>query len=284
MAISFPSSANAIHQPLADFIDQLKGQVTTQKAKLDDIQSPVYTPSALADSANQLNSLRGELNTLLFSAFVIGFTPYQYRVGNDGKLSANTALAFAAEKLTDNKEPITANYGLALVISAASKSQLASQLQSLVNLLPFPEWVNCFHLSAKNAVMAVEKMQVPTARLNPHWRADDFSNNQPLANTYAYLDAELATSESVAESATNPVERLKQLADKKNQVLSKLLDDMGAFIASFYGDCTAIKLTGTPSQMAKQLSETSVSEQAYSSVFLLVSDDEPTFFYQMVGV
>lgn len=284
MGISFPSSANAIHQPLADFIDQLKGQVTTQKAKLDDIQSPVYTPSALADSASQLNALRAELNTLLFSGFVIGFTPYQYRVGNDGKLSANTALAFAAEKLTDSKEPITGNYGLALVVSAASESQLASQLESLVSLLPFPEWVNCFHLSAKHAVMAVEKMQVPTARLNPHWRADDFSNNQPLADTFAYLDAELATSESVAESATNPVERLKQLADVKNQVLSKLLDDMAVFIASFQGECTAIKLTGTPSQMAKQLNETSVSEQAYSSVFLLVSDDEPIFFYQMVGV
>lgn len=284
MTISFPSSANAIHQPLADFIEQLKGQVTTQKAKLDDIQSPVYTPSALADSASELNALRDELNALLFSGFAIGFNPYQYRIGNDGKLSANTALSFAAEKLTDSKEPITGNYGLALVVSAASESQLASQLESLVSLLPFPEWVNCYHLAAKNAVMAVEKMQVPTARLNPHWRADDFSNNQPLADTFAYLDAELATSESVAESATNPVERLKQLADVKNQVLSKLLDDMAVFIASFQGDCTAIKLTGTPSQMAKQLSETSVSEQAYSSVFLLVSDDEPTFFYQMVGV
>lgn len=284
MAISFPSSADAIHQPLADFINQLKGQVSRQKAKLDALSSPVHTPSDLVDNASELNALRDELNALLFSGFAIGFTPYQYRVGNDGKLSANAALSFAAEKLTDSKEPITGQYGLALIVSASSESQLASLLQTLVSLLPFPEWVNGCHLAAKHAVMDIEKMQVPSTRLNPHWRADDFANNAPLADAFVYLDTELAVSESVAESATSPVERLKQLADRKDQVLSQLLDDVSAFIATFAGDCTAIKLTGTPSQMAKQLLDTNVSEQAYSSVFLLVSEDEPTFFYQMVEV
>lgn len=284
MAISFPDSANAIYQPLADFIDQLKGQVNSQKAKLDDLQSPVYTPSSLASSAAELNALRNELNALLFSGFAIGFNPYQYRIGNDGKLSANTALTFAAEKLHDSRDAITGSYGLALIVSASSESVFAQNLQTIIQLMPFLEWTHCYHLAAKHAVIPVEKMQVPTARLNPRWRADDFQFSEPLTGTYQYLDAELATSESVAESATNPVDRLKQLADKKNQVLSKLVNDMNAFIATFQGDCTAIKLTGTTSQMAKQLQETTVSEEPYSTVFVMVSDTVPTFFYQMVGV
>lgn len=283
-SIQFPQVAENIHNDLSDFISKLKGHINTQSGKLDKLTSPLHTPSELADDAKNLIELREQLNALLFSGHAIAFTPYQYRIGNKQTLSADTAAEFASEKLTDQRDPIQGKHGLALFVTDYNQSTFANSLISITQILPFPEWLAVADKAAKNAVLDIEKMQVPDAKLNPYWRNEDYSNQNPLDTTEQLLGSELAQAESVAESDISPVDRLKQLATIQNESLTQLLDDTNNFISLFNGQVYALKLTGTPDNMAKQLREASISSEPYSTLFLMVSNDEPTFFYEMVNV
>lgn len=279
--IAFPSTAQGIHNQLSSFISQLKTHVSSQAGKLDALD--VHTPSELATEAVSLSDINEQITHLLFTGYGLAFTPYQYRIGNDGLLSADTALAFAAEKLTDSLDPVHGSYGLALAVTASDESTLASRLQTITKLLAFPEWLAAADHAAKHAVLAIEKLQIPGERLNPYWHTDDYALEQPLANTQWQLYAESATAEATAESNIKPTDRLKQLATQQNTRLTQLLTDMTQLIALFSGSCSAIKLTGTPDQMAKTLKESSISGEPYSVLFLLLSDTKPTFFYEMVN-
>jgi len=280
--IRFPPSTQNIHDQLSSFIGQLKAHVSNQAEKLDELV--IHTPSELAEDAVNLSGINDQITNLLFTGYGLAFTPYQYRIGNDGLLAADTALSFAAEKLTDSLDLVNGSYGLALVVTASDESTLASRLQAITKLLAFPEWLAAADHATKHAVLAIEKLQIPGERLNPYWHADDYALQQPLASTQVQLCAENATIEAIAESNISPTDRLKQLATQQNTRLTQLLADMTQLIALFSGSCSAIKLTGTPNQMAKTLKESSISSEPYSVLFLLVSSTKPTFFYEMVNV
>lgn len=283
-SIRFPSSTQNIHDQSKSFIEQLKSHTSSQAGKLDKLSSPLHTPSELASEAQNLIDLREQLNALLFSGHACAFTPYQYRIGAKQMLSADTAATFAAEKLTDQLDPIQGQHGLALFITAYNESTFASNLANIVKILPFPEWLAVADKAANNAVLEIEKMQTPETKLNPYWRGENYSNQNPLNTTEHLLGSEVAQAEAVTESNLKPTERLKQLATLQSDSLTQLLDDSANFISLFNGQVYAIKLTGTPRNMAKQLREASVSSEPYSTLFLMISDDEPTFFYQMVNV
>lgn len=283
-SIKFPSTTQGIHKQLATFIGQLKSHVSSQAGKLDKLSSPLHTPSELTSDAQNLIDLRDQLNALLFSGHACAFTPYQYRIGTNQTLSADSAAEFAANKLTDQHDSIQGQHGLALFVTAYNESTFASNLTSITKILPFPEWLAVADKAAKNAVLDIEKMQVPDAKLNPYWRNEDYSSQNPLDTAEQLLGSEIAQAEAVAESDISPVERLKQLATIQNESLNQLLNDTNNFISLFNGQVYALKLTGTPDNMAKQLREASISSEPYSTLFLMVSNDEPTFFYEIVNV
>ncbi len=280
--IAFPTTAQGIHDQLSSFISQLKTHVSSQAGQLEGLD--IHTPSELAVDATSLSGISEQITNLLFTGYALAFTPYQYRIGNDGRLAADTALTFAADKLTDSVDSIKGKHGLALAVTASDESTLAKRLQAITQLLAFPEWLAAADHAAKHAVLAIEKLQIPGERLNPYWHADDYALQQPLASTQVQLYAENATAEATAESNIKPTDRLKQLATQQNTRLTQLLADMTQLIALFSGSCSAIKLTGTPNQMAKTLKESSISSEPYSVLFLLVSNTKPTFFYEMVNV
>ncbi|NAW59635.1 MULTISPECIES: hypothetical protein [unclassified Vibrio] len=282
--ITFPHAAQSIHAQASGFIGQLKSHVASQASQLDKLSRSLHTPSELADSAAGLAALREQLNSLLFSGFAVALTPYQYRIGTQQRLSADTAATFAAQKLTEQYDPVSGKHGLALVITGSTESTFAANLSAITTLLAFPEWLAVTDHAQKNAILAIEKMQIPARRLNPYWRTDDYAYQAPLSTTQHYLSAELAQAQACAESAVSPVERLKQLAALQSQTMDTLLTDVSNFIRLFQGQCYAVRLTGTPANMAKQLRETRISAEPYSTLFLMVSDQEPTFFYQMVNV
>lgn len=281
--LQFPETTQSIHDQLTGFINQLKSHVSEQSAKLDEIES-LHTPSSLAGDASSLINLRNELNDLLFSGHAIALTPYQYRIGNNGVLSADTAASFAADKLTEQLDSINASYGLALVITASNESTFAKNVQSITNVLAFPEWLATADKAAQNAVLELNKMQIPQKRLNPYWRNDNYALQKPLFDTEQLLNDEIAQAEAVAESNTKPTDRLKQLAQKQSESLTQLLNSVSTLISLFNGQCYAIKLTGSPANMADQLRDSVTSSEPYSTLFLMASDKEPTFFYEMVDV
>lgn len=280
--VAFPGTAQGIHDQLSNFINQLTTHVSSQAGQLDDLG--IHTPSELAEDAASLSGINDQITNLLFTGYALTFTPYQYRIGNNGLLAADTALAFAADKLADSLDPVHGAFGLALAVTASDESTLARRLQTITKLFAFPEWLAATDHATKHAVLAIEKLQIPGERLNPYWHTDDYALQQPLASTQAQLYAENATVEATAESNISPTDRLKQLATQQNTRLTQLLADMTQLIALFSGSCSAIKLTGTPNQMAKTLKESTISGEPYSVLFLLVSDTKPTFFYEMVNV
>ena len=99
-----------------------------------------------------------------FSGHAIALNPYQYRIGNNGVLSADTAASFAADKLTEQLDSINASYGLALVVTASNESTFAKNVQSITNVLAFPEWLATADKAAQNAVLELNKMQIPQKR------------------------------------------------------------------------------------------------------------------------
>lgn len=282
--LQFPSATADIHAEVTSFINELKTHVSNQAGNLDELSSPFHTPSDISESAAELSALRDELNSLLFSGHAIALTPYQYNIGNDQFLSADSALNFAAQKLTDQYDSIKGSFGLALIITGYSESVFANNLVTLTNVLAFPEWKAVADHASKNAVLEIEKMQIPATRNNPYWRQDDYGHQTPLSESEQLIGSEISLAEAAAESATSPVERLKQLATLQNQMADELISNVESIISLFSGQCYAVKLSGTPQQMAETLQDTTISTDPHSTMFLMVSEQEPTFFYQMVGV
>lgn len=278
--IKAPGTITDVHQQASDFIEQLKMQIDTRSLNLNNIDG-LHSPSPLASDATKLKPLRAQINDLLFAGNAIAFNPYQYRIGNDGVLSADSAKAFASEKLTEQLDSISARYGLALVVTAGNESQFAENLQTIIKLLPFPEWIQTATSAANHAVLTIESAQIPAKRFNPYWRDDDYSLQQPLARSEQLTGDELAQGESVAESGVSPVSRLQELAAIQVNRLSKLVTDTNNFLNTFTGQCYAIKLTGTPRDMARQLDDITISSEPLSALFLMTSNDEPVFFYEM---
>ncbi|MGL4712275.1 MAG: hypothetical protein ACRCWP_06850 [Shewanella sp.] len=287
-SISYPESIKSIALPANDFAQAMIEQVRVTQTRLDALPA-LHSPSPLSEQASQLQGLSDELMQLQCQGVSLCVTPYQYGVGLNGTLSADTALAFAAQQLL-NEAAYSASglgalvHGVALVVTAPTQSQFASRLSAVTDVLAFPQWLALSNLAAKHAVLAIERAQIPKARPAPYWQAINVSDCAPLHPINDTLSKGISVTGACATNAVSPVERLTQLAQKQVDRLALLQKHLQSLNALFSEQVYATTLSGLPAVMAKQLRDFRTDNQPHSTVLIVLCDTPPVFLNEALGL
>lgn len=284
--IQYPKSVLSIAQSAGDFSLAMIEQVRATQARLDALPA-LHSPSPLSEQASQLQGLSDELMQLQCQGVSLCVHPYQYGVGLNGTLSADTALAFAAQQLLNEAAYSAAGalmHGVALVVTAEAQSQFASRLSAVTDVLAFPPWLALSNLAAKHAVLAIERAQIPKARPAPYWQALNVSDCAPLYPLNDALSNGISVAHACATNAISPVERLTQLAQKQVNRLTLLQKHLQSLNSLFSEQVYATSLSGLPAVMAKQLRDFRTDNQPHSAVLIILCDAPLKFLNEALGL
>lgn len=283
--ITYPSSVRLIAEHLESFTPSLAQRAQAKLVKLNEL-APLHSPSHLSELASQLHELNDELMRLQCQAVSLCINPYQYGIGLNGTLSADTALAFAAQQLLNESayREVGLTHGVALVVTAPTPSQFASRLSAVTNVLAFPPWLSLSNLAAKHSVLAIERAQIPKARPAPYWQTLNVSDCAPLHDVNDVLTNAISVANACATNAVSPVDRLTQLAQKQMDRLTLLQKHLQSLSSLFSEQVYAIKLSGLPVVMAKQLRDFRTDNQPHSTVLIMLCGTPPIFLYEALGL
>ncbi len=283
---SWPASAEAINSSADSVLSQVETAMSEAVGRLTETEGKVsYTRHDLSGDAEALLSLRADLNNLLVSAKTVTVTPAVFGLDenkNDGYLSAQAAIAALAAKLSDNADkhlPANQAHALVLLLSAASPSQLLSQLTPICNLLAVPSLLAYQRQLQKKGSLAAEKMQQTKAAIAPRWTQAHSLNYQPLRTASGLLGAQIAQLESLSNDSKTPLQKLTALAEKRTVMLEQLQSDLTA-LQSVSGSIWRFAFSGPANQLAVELQNAEPPVNKPVSVAIVISSAQPLIFLQ----
>ena len=283
-ALRWPASAGSVHTRAREVLGQLSASQASAMGRLQGLVARAqYRRHPLSEVAEDLATLRAELDRLLVNGHCLTVTPYQHGVGqlqgNQHHLSAPNAVATLAAKLQDGADPRLPSgqqHALAWLVTGNSSEDLAKQLAILCALLPLPEWCTTLRrLSASN-----DTMHQPTAARVPHWRADEPLCWAPLRPARAALGAELAQLESLARDSQSPIDKLQGLAGRRTARLDALATAL-AELGKLSGTLWHWQGQGDAASLATQLGQSTPPDHSMSmTVGALLLSPSPLTFWQ----
>lgn len=204
--------------------------------------------------------------------------PYLYGVGYNDTLSAPTALKLAGNMIMS--APHHYPNGLVLIVTGRDLSHFAQQIQDISSVITHPAWVQLATLAIKKTLLPIEKMQIPKAATTLSWASFRLDFMSPL------LNCRTALGYSPQNEAITPIERLIQVSLHQKERLTQQKQGLLQLKSTFTGQCAALRLTGTPSAMKKQLTDFKVDNQPYATALILLSDDidNLSIYYEMFGL
>lgn len=249
------------------------------------IQLPItlkaHINNALAKIMDKLNSIDEGLSKLSSSKILkyqsetkdistikyLCLHPFTFGVGINGTLSAQNAMNIAGQHIIREPELGSLNNGIAIVITGSDISQFANQVSRITEILTFPALIQANTIIAQQALLPVNKMQKPTQKIGPYWKDCHVQYFEPYFSTHA-----LATS-LVLDKSIDARARLTNVAELAKQTLTMHEKKLKNVMSHFIGSCYAIKLSGTPIEIKKQLDEWHTDSQPYALVFIIISSD-----------
>ena len=204
--------------------------------------------------------------------------PYLYGVGYNETLSAPTALKLASDMIM--KTPHHYPNGLVLIVTGRDPSHFAQQIQDISSIITHPAWVQLATLAIKKTLLPIEKMQIPKTNTAPSWVSFRLDFMSPTLNCRTALGV------PPQSEAITPIERLIQVSLHQKDRLAQQKQGLLQLKSAFTGQCAALRLTGTPSAMKKQLTDFKVDNQPYATALMLLSDDidNLSIYYEMFGL
>ncbi|MEF1204325.1 hypothetical protein [Photobacterium damselae] len=262
--ISFPPSVNNKINQLSISIDARLTAIENLAERLNSSSSESFADNATISTTTQYLCLH----------------PYLFGVGFNDTLSAPTALQIAANAVVSSKT--THTQGIAMIVTGRDQSHFASQIRAISQVVTHPAWLQLSILSSNKSLLPITKMQIPRHKPSPSWTAGNLQFFNPLHDTHKTLHA--ANAHNI--DAISPVERLITLANRQKKRLQQQQQALHDLREKYNGSCYAIRLSGSVSAMRKQLEEYQADNQPYSTVLLLLSDDDKnlSLLYEMFGL
>lgn len=280
----WPKTVEAIHSHSSSLCHLKQSRIDEQVSKLEALSSIKHTISPVAKKASELGALRSELNALLFNAFSIAISPYQYGIGNERTLTPVNACKFAAQKLRDQMDSITGNNALAFWVGTDSEAQLAESLTSMTRVLPFHQWIEVASMARQYTYSQYEHGQIPVPAMFPYWVVDDFALADPINQSVSAVLREVCQVEASNSENDNALSKLKRLGEKAQSNLAEMNSEVELIKELFQGACDVVSLSGTINEMANQLEQQQLAYHPHAALMLIVSDDEMVFLHEMVGL
>lgn len=220
--------------------------------------------------------------TILSLTKYICLHPYQYGIGHKKTLSAPTALQLAVSGLS-SPDIAHLHVGIALVVTGRDANHFASTINTLAQIINHPAWVALSTQASAEALLSIEKMQIPREKLAPYWtetRLDFMSPRLDCAHALGSANAHNAVDD------TTPTERLISVALHQKHQLAQQKQVLMQLKSKFAGQCYALRLTGTTNAMKKQLTDFQTDNQPYASVLILLSNNEQelSLLYEMFAL
>lgn len=238
----------------------INGALDTIKIKQNNISEGLSNLSSKASSTQQKNDQPTKSKHLCLHPFTFG-------VGINSTLSAQNALQIAGQHIIMEPELGYLNNGIVIVITGSELSQFSNQVSNVTNVLPFPALTQANTIIAQQALLHVNKMQKPNQKQGPYWKDCHVQYFEPYFSTHA-----LATS-LITDTSIDARTRLTNVAELAKQTLTEHEKKLKNMMNHFMGSCYALKLSGTPIEIKKQLDEWNTDSQPYALAFVILSSD-----------
>lgn len=207
--------------------------------------------------------------------------PYQYHIGYKSILSAHTAIKIGCDAILRAEISRQTN-GVALIVTASDASHFANKVSQIARFIAHPAWIQLSRLATKKTMQNIERMQIPKRDINPVWIDDNLEYMNPIFETNSVIESSISC---VVNDELTPAQRIVQLARHQVSYLQKKKNELADLKNLFSGNCYALKLTGPKNAMHKQLSEMQTDNQPYSSLLILLSeDDQMNLLYEALGL
>ena len=265
----------AIHDSAINLLSTLSDHIASQAASLSDIPNIAHTISDIASDAAHVAQMRSEVQQLMYTADAICVTSYD----------THDICTHLVDKLHDTTDAPSASAGVLIYITADSNTQFANSLDNLRTLLPYPDLLRCAMRTSSNATLEIDEMQLPTPARHPRFYTSSHDNTYPAAAAISTLESETCIAAAIADSATSPVERLKQLADTRAKQLSEFATAADALFVDLQNKQTqSAFLSGSIDAMSSQIRDQAHTINArYCCAVLLLSDTARKFFTEWLS-
>ncbi|MBL4830897.1 MAG: hypothetical protein JKY55_13565 [Aliivibrio sp.] len=292
LSLTWPNSAQTIQNQSESVTTRVASEMNSAIGKLQALQASAnYSRGALSGDAAALLGLRASLQSLLSTGTVITVSPYTFDVGTtleSGRyLNPQTAVATLAGKLRDHSDKHRPNGNLnviALMVSASQLGTFAAQLADLVSVFTLPDWGQVARQANALTTNEIDKFHQPAAIVQPRFKPGAQLNANPLGDYLAAQGSEIATLESLADDATNVIDKLQGLAAKRSTTLSEIQSKINA-LKNLKGNVWSMALSGSNESIATQLSQAQAptpNNHQHTLASLMISDKPMPFFEQLL--
>ncbi len=240
-------------------IDAALSEIDAQQSRIDERLSNL-------NATRQANEQRAQPGRVISKQLCLH--PFKFNVGTNYTLSAQSAVQLAGEHIITTPELGSLNAGIAIVITGADLSQFSQNVADISNTLAFPALTQASALITQQALLPINKMQVPTRKTGPYWQDCHVRYFEPFFSAGAIADS-LKQSESI-----DAITRLRNVAELAKEGLNKKKEALEKIKQQFHGQCYALKLAGAPLEIKKQLDEWTTDGQPYA-LALIIFTNEP---------
>lgn len=285
--LSWPTSAAGIQTAAETVTNQVGSTMSAATGRLTALQSDAnFTRHPLSSEAETLLNLRSELNSLLVQGTVISATPYQFQVGERlesgcylSPANAVKALAAKLRDLSDHHRPKAQINVIAIMLTAQSIAEFATKLNTLCSVLSLPDWCQCARQATALVNNEKDKLQQPTAIVQPRFKPAAHLTANPLTDYFAAQGAQITTLESLASDKTNVIAKMANLANKRSQKLNEISQSINA-LKALNGSVYSMVISGTPESIATQLKQAALPNNEPLTIASIMVSNEPLIFWE----
>ncbi|XAG86254.1 hypothetical protein MRM63_13770 [bacterium 19MO03SA05] len=285
--LTWPTAAAGIQTAAESVTNQVGSTMSAATGRLTALQSDAnFTRHPLSSEAEALLNLRSELNSLLVQGTVISATPYQFQVGERlesgcylSPANAVKALAAKLRDLSDHHRPKAQINVIAIMLTAQSVTEFATKLNTLCSVLSLPDWCQCARQTTALVTNEKDKLQQPTAIVQPRFKPAAHLTANPLTDYFAAQGAQVATLESLASDKTNVIAKMANLASKRSQKLNEISQSINA-LKALNGSVYSMVISGTPESIATQLKQAALPNNEPLTIASLMISNEPLIFWE----
>lgn len=286
----WPSQAQTIQTQSVHVLGQVGDVMNASVSRMAGLANQVSVKRhPLSQEAEAIRSLRGELEQLLCQGQVLSVHPYQYQVGHKVEsghhLSPDVAVQALAAKLmdgNDKQKPTGQQHALGWMIAESSLADFAKSTQALFEVVNLPELGMVTRRLAQEQRVQTDKFIQPNPIAQPRFKPMASLNPRPLRHVLNWQGGQLAHIESLAADWQSPVDKLGQLAQKRDAQLQAW---QGAIDGLKQSDVTLLKFEGggTREVIATLLNQSQPPSRAnrYTFASLFLSPEPLSFLSEL---
>ena len=265
------------------FPQSINAQVSALMGSIDTSTQDINASIERINSSKKIET-RAKASTNVITKYIC-VHPYQYNISPSKTLLAPVGLQIIGDRVAQSSEVNGLNKGIALIVTGRDARNFADNIKSISQTINHPAWAQLATLADAEAELSINKMQIPKTKRAPYWMQGRLAFMSPIIDSYRILGNAGAHQLNIKSNAT-ATERLINMAMQQKERLAHQKRELSQLQNKFSGQCYALKLSGSPGAIRKQLMDFQTDNQPYASVLVLLSNDSDnlSLLYEMFSL